>query len=251
MKTAVLLVATSLLSGCAFFGKAAPLDVRYFTLDEGTPAAAPATPAPAVAGKKLGLGSVTAAAHLQSRIVFRDSGVELGFHELQRWSERPDAYVRRAITRALFQERGVEQVLSGGGHVLDVDLLALDEFTGDAPKVRVTLVYSLHDDVKVALENTVTIEKPIAKKNDAPATVTAFREALHEAIAAVADQTVAKLATLPNSPEGVSGAGEQGSALDSGGSSSTGNDHCSKLTGAELVKCRKKQADPGASPKAH
>ena len=246
-----LAAAILLLSGCAFFGKASPLDVRYFTLDEGTPAAASVAPAPAVAGKRLGLGSVTAAAHLQARMVFRDSGVELGFHELQRWSERPDAYVRRAVTRALFQERGVEQVLSGGGHVLDVDLLALDELTGDSPKVRVTLVYSLHDDVRVALENTITIEKPIAKKDDAHAKVTAFREALHEAIATVADQTVVKLATLPNSPEGVSKAAENGSALEQGGSSSAGNDHCANLTGAELVKCRKKQVNPSASPKAH
>lgn len=250
MKTAALLVITSLLSGCAFFGKATPLDVRYFTLDEGTASASSAAATSAPAGKKLGLGTVTAAGHLEARMVFRDSPVELGYHELQRWSERPDAYVRRALTRALFQERGIEQVLSGGGHVLDVDLLALDEFRGDSPRVRVTLAFSLHDDVHVALENTVTIEKPLAKTNDPATTVTAFREALHEAVANVADQTTAKLATLPNSPEGVSKAAANGSALEQGGSSSSGNDQCANLVGAELVKCRKKQLDPRAAPKA-
>ncbi len=250
MKIAAVLLATSLLSGCAFFGKATPLDVRYFTLDEPASAATVA-PEPAVAGKKLGLGSVTAASHLQSRIVFRDSAVELGYHELQRWSERPDAYVRRALTRALFHERGIEQVLSGNGHVLDVDLLALDEIKEDQPKVRVTLAFSLHDDVHVALSNTISVEKPIAKKNDPTATVTAFREALHEAVASVADQTAAKLASSPNPPEGVTGAAANGSALDQGGSSSTGNDHCANLRGAELIKCRKKQVDPSAPAKAH
>lgn len=251
MKTTAWLLCFALpLAGCALFNKATPLDVRYFTLDEGTPATAPAATTPgAAAGKKLRLGSVSAAAHLRERMVFRDSGVEIGYHELQRWSERPDAYVRRAMSRALFQERGAEQVLSGGGHVLDVDLVALDEFTGDAPKVRLTLVFSLHDDVHVVLENSITVEKPIAKKKDAAATVEAFREALREAIGKVADQTVAKLEVTPNPPpsaERVEGA----SALEDGASSSNANDHCASLKGAELIRCRKKQLDPKASPKA-
>lgn len=238
------------LAGCAFFGKAAPLDVRYFTLDaEGAPsAAAPAPSAPgAAAGKKLRLGSVTAAAHLRERLVFRDSPVELGFHELSRWSERPDAYVRRGMSRALYEERGVEQVLSGNGHVVDVDLLALDELKGESPRVRVTLAFSLHDDVRVVLENTVTVEKP-TPKTDMPSVVEAFRDALREAIAKAADQTVAKLEVTPVA---AAGAESTGSALADGAANSNANDNCASLKGAELAKCRKKQLDPKASPKAH
>ena len=239
------------LAGCAFFGKAAPLDVRYFTLDEGSPQSRPAATAPGVAaGKKLRLGSVTAAAHLRERLVFRDSPVELGYHELSRWSERPDAYVRRGISRALYQERGVEQVLSGGGHVLDVDLLSLDEFKGDASKVRVTLAIALHDDVHVVLENQITVEKPIAKSGDMVSTVEAFRDALREAIGQAADQTVAKLEITPDPPPSADRV-EGASALQDGGATSNANDNCATLKGAELAKCRKKQLDPKASPKAH
>lgn len=247
--SALLLCATLPLAGCAFFGKAAPLDVRYFTLDDGAPQSAPAQTAPgAASGKKVRLGSVTAAAHLRERLVFRDSPVELGFHELSRWSERPDAYVRRGMSRALFEERGVEQVLSGASHVVDVDLLALDEITGKDAKVRVTLAFSLHDDVHVALENTITVEKPIAKSGDMPSAVEAFRDALREALAKSADQITAKLEVTPNPPE--TGASSS-SALDRGGASSDANDNCATLRGAELVKCRKKQLDPKANPKAH
>lgn len=185
------------LGGCALTSKSAPLDFRYFTL-EGEPAAS-TTRAPAEGtAPKLRLGSVGAAAHLRERMVYRDSPVELGYHEEERWSERPSAYVRRALSRALFEERGIEQVLSGSGYALDADLLALDEYTGDAPKVRVTLAFSLHDDMNVALETTVSAEKPIAKKDDAPARVEAFRQALREVIAKISDQVMSKLQTLPS-----------------------------------------------------
>jgi len=244
-------LATATATGCALTSKSAPIDIRYFTLDDGAPvAAAPATAPGTAAGKKLRLGTVTAAAHLHERMVYRDSPVELGYHERARWSERPDAYVRRALSRALFQERGVEQVLSGGGHVIDVDLLALDEFTGDSPKARLTVAFSLHDDERVLLESTVSVEKPIAKQDDAPAAVEAFREALREAIAKVADQTVAKLEVTPNPAEGAASA-SGGSALQDGAASSNANDTCANLKGAELLRCKKKRIDPSTSPKGH
>lgn len=235
-------------TGCALTSKSAPLDFRYFTLDEG---AAPVQSASASAapGKKLRLGSVNAAAHLRERMVYRDSPVELGYHEEERWSERPDAYVRRALTRALFEERGLEQVLGGGGYALDADLVALDEFTGDQPKVRVSIVFSLHDDTNVALETSLTAEKPIAKKGDPTARVEAFREALREVVTKLSDQVVGKLQGLPAVP-GAS-TSEPKSALDEGGAKSEASDNCANLKGRELARCRIKQADPKAAPKAH
>lgn len=178
------------LGGCALTSKSTPLNPRYFTLDyasEGQGRVQGDSTATAARGK-LRLGAIEAASHLRERMVFRDSPVELSFHEEQRWSERPQSYLRRGLMQALFDERGVNQSLVGDSVVLDAELLALDELRGKQAKVHVSVHYALHDDSAVLREGTASAERPL-QNDDPEARVVAFREALREVIEKVADQS--------------------------------------------------------------
>src|SRR4051812_29143552 len=107
--------------GCALLNKAEPLTPRYFSAEPSGPGAGAAVERAAALrdasapARELKLGRVTSASYLGERLVFRDSAYELGFYEDRRWTEKPEAYFRRALSRALYEDGGFRRVVSGVG----------------------------------------------------------------------------------------------------------------------------------------
>jgi len=189
--TLVSFVCTLALSGCALLGKNEPLVPRYFTPEyQGDAAAAPVHP-----GLQLRLGRIEGWAHLRERMAGRSSARELFFYEDRRWTERPEVYLRRALARTLFEERGVVEALSGRVVTLDVELTAFEEIE-PAHEARLQARLVLHDDRLGLLQETVTVDQPVAVSGGADparAVVDALSQALHVAVTRMADHVVAKL----------------------------------------------------------
>ena len=178
--------------GCALLSKSDAFVARYFTPESAAPSGVPT----ASSGLELRLGRVNSAAYIKDKIVFRDSAYEIGYYEERRWTENPEVYVRRAVERALFDRRGVRQVVYGSGTTLDVDIVAFEEVLAPEHVGRVQLSYSMIDDRVVRFARSVTIERPIAKvagEANADATVQALSASLVDAVDALADQAVAEL----------------------------------------------------------
>ena len=181
-----------LVPGCALLGKSDPVTPRYFSAD----AADPSVPRADATGLELRLGRVNADAYIKDRIVHRDSAFEIGYYDDRVWSEKPEAYVRRALARALFDERGVTQLLSGVGATLDVDVVAFEEVREPVHLARIELVYVVYDDRVVRLSRSVVVERPIAPaKGDAAANqmAKALSSALVAAVDAVASAATSEL----------------------------------------------------------
>jgi cholesterol transport system auxiliary component len=177
-------------SGCALLTKQDAMTVRYFspeharaqlTAADGGRAEGPGTP--------LRLGRVTAGTHLRERIVYRDAAYELGFYDDRRWTERPDAYVRRELSRALFEERGFSRVLSAMAPTLEVEVVSFEEHRRrDGTVGRVELRVLVHDDATVLLEESITVERPVTGGTGIEHTVAALGAALGEAARQVAER---------------------------------------------------------------
>ena len=186
MKTLVLFLA---LTGCALLGKNDPQVPRYFTPEYDADA-------PAVVARsdlQLRLGRVEGWSHLRERMAARRSDRELIYYEDRRWTERPEIYLRRALSRALFEERGVGESLSGRAVTLEVELIAFEEM-GQAHQARMQARFMLRDDRSGLLEETITVDRPVAAGADqARAMADALSQALHEAVTRIADRVVAKL----------------------------------------------------------
>lgn len=178
---------------CALTSKAEPLTPRYFSPEQES---VPATPAPAAAPVELRLGEVAAAAHLEERIAYRPSEGELGYYESWRWTEPPQAYLRRALSRELFERRGLVRVVSGNAPTLNVELTSFEELRGDPARARVEIAIVLRGDRRALLERTLRKELALpAGSSDEPLRLTrALSRALESAVSEVADQVSARLA---------------------------------------------------------
>jgi ABC-type uncharacterized transport system auxiliary subunit len=191
------------LSGCALTSKSKPLEVRYFSPEVARKTAeAPATPS----GLELKLGRISGASHIKDELVYRDAGQALGFHAGRRWAEAPQDYVRRALTRDLFQSRGLKQIVAGPGLVLDADLETFEERRAPARVARVDLTWRLRDDKVVLVQRTVTVEHPIAA-GTAPggeptpdAVASAMANTLGEALDQTVEAVVTELGKVPATP---------------------------------------------------
>jgi cholesterol transport system auxiliary component len=195
-------LACSWLAACALFSKAEPLVPRYFTPEDSVVAATAAQNAGPTDGsdpRRLRLGSVRGGSHLRERIMFRQTTHELAYYEDRRWTERPEAYLRRALARALFEERGLARVVSGSVATLEAELVAFEEIRAPTHTVRVQVIVTLSDDRVVRLQQTFTAEQPVqnarssGQRDDADAVVDALANALHQCVAQIADAVVAKL----------------------------------------------------------
>jgi ABC-type uncharacterized transport system auxiliary subunit len=181
--------------GCAFFTKSDPVVVRYFTPEGlGSPAGPSArftagTTSPAAVD--LRIGRINSASYLRDRIAFRDESFEIGYYERLRWTEKPEAYLRRALGRALFQEQGVHQIVSGPGPTLEVDLDAFEELKSPRHAARIQVTWLLHDEQRVQFQETFTIERPIPSGDVsgsggiAPAMAEAFEQAVQRVVGRV------------------------------------------------------------------
>jgi cholesterol transport system auxiliary component len=196
MKAILLVVlAAAALPGCALLRKNDPVVPRYFTLEyDGDPAAVRAP-----AGLQLRLGRVEGWSHLRERMVARNASREFSYSEDQRWTERPEIFLRRALARTLFEERGVVEVLSGRAITLEVELIAFEEIR-QPHQVRMQAGLVLRDDRTSLLQETITVEWPVAESggtDGAPAVVDAFSQALRAGVTQIADRVVARLAAQP------------------------------------------------------
>lgn len=196
-----LLLISVFLGGCALTSKSEPLDIRYFTPERVKAQLTSATEAPKNDALLLELGRVTSASHIREKMAFRDASWEVGYHEDRRWTERPDAYVRREIGRTLFEERGFRRsVGAANAATLEIELIAFEEIRAKSTHVaRVQLRMILHDGRDVLHEETITVDKPLAGEGEArvDAVVGATAEALDAAAALVADRTQKVITSRP------------------------------------------------------
>jgi cholesterol transport system auxiliary component len=168
--------------------------VRYYTPESGAATSGGATTAPAMQPLSLVLGRVRASAYLKERIAYRASAHELGFYEARRWTERPESYLRRALSASLFEQRGLAPAVAGPGPTLDVELTAFEETRAPARVARLRAVYMLYGGGMPAVERTVTVERPIAHTPDpTDGVVRALSAALDEGVARISDDVVGQL----------------------------------------------------------
>lgn len=189
-------------AGCALTSRSEPMRVRYYTLDT-APGKPP--PGPSHSPVELRLGRIEASDYLNEQIAIRNGRHELEFYDDLRWSEKPAQYLRRALTRALFQERGVTRAYSGMAPTLDVELTEFEELRDAQPKVRLSALVTLHDERRSQLEETITVERPLqgasaSTSGGAEATAAALSAAMGEAVAGLAERVIAQLNTNPPNP---------------------------------------------------
>lgn len=189
-----------LLSSCAFFDRAEVRYPRYFSPD--LPLATSKIGSKR-SGVELRLGRVSAGSYIAEKIVFRESDYEVGFYDYLMWTERPEVYLRRALTRVLFEEEGLMSILSGAAPTLDVELVSFEEVRGPNPVALVRIAFSLHNDRVVFLQQTMAIERPIVLTGDrrkVDAVPEALGEALRIAVYEVSGRVLRDLAALAPPP---------------------------------------------------
>lgn len=199
----LLLLLACLCSGCALLSKAQPLAPRYFSPSYVSPAAERAPAATSRGpGPELRLGQIEAAVHLEERIAYRPGPGELGYYESWRWTEPPQAYLRRALARELFERRGLVRVVSGNAPTLSVELTSFEELREGQPRARVELAVLLRGERHALLERTLREERPLpAGAAEDPRRLTeSLSRALDAAVSQVADLVSARLAEPPREP---------------------------------------------------
>ncbi|HEX3598045.1 MAG TPA: ABC-type transport auxiliary lipoprotein family protein [Polyangiaceae bacterium] len=188
--------------GCALLTKNAPLDPRYFTPEPASDRGGAST---APTELSVRLGPVTSGSEIRQNLVVRNAGHELSFSDEDRWTEKPEAYLRRALSHELFERRGVRRVVSGPSLTVEVELVAFEEVVQPAGNVaRVVATLVLHDERVVREEKTLTVEVPVDRakeKEHAEDTVRALSRALARIVSGIADEVI-------RTPEAPLGAGE-------------------------------------------
>lgn len=192
-------LACLVLAGCALTSRGHPREDRYFTPERVEHST---TRAPGEARAELRVGRVSAASNLRYPIVHRDSPVEIEPYHTLRWTRLPEAYVERALLRALFEQHPLVQAVSGSAPTLDVEVTAFEEVRGSRPAGRVELTYVLQDDTSVILRGTIAAQRPAASPQ-IEAIVPAIRAAMLDATSQLADRVTAALEQRPpRAPEG-------------------------------------------------
>ncbi|HEX8791861.1 MAG TPA: ABC-type transport auxiliary lipoprotein family protein [Polyangiaceae bacterium] len=171
--------------GCALVSRGEVLSVRYFSPEpiRSTLGSASAQgPRPAIR-----LGRVRGAPYLRERIAHRDSEYEVGFYDDRAWTERPEAYVRRALVRKLFEERGFVRMTGGTAPTLELEVVAFEELRmPPLHAARVEVHYQIRRNETALAERTIRIDRPVAGGRFEDV-VAAFSGALDEATGRIAD----------------------------------------------------------------
>jgi cholesterol transport system auxiliary component len=177
-------------AGCALLTKSDSVYVRYFTPEPRERSESALAPTSDAAANNLSvrLGRVNALSYLKDRIAFRDADYEIGFHDLWQWTEKPESYLRFGMERALFEEHGVQQIISGAGPTLELELDAFDEVRSPRHVARVQVTWLLYGDQTVLIQNTVTVDHAIAPgadPKDPKPLVSAMSDALGDVVAEI------------------------------------------------------------------
>jgi cholesterol transport system auxiliary component len=179
-------------TACALSSKGEPLTPRYFSVAEAGALAAPEQRA-ASSPLSLRLGRLEAAAHLEERMAYRIHAAELGYYEDRRWTEPPEAYLRRALERELFEERGLRRIVSGPAPALDVELVGFEELRYGGERARVALRFTVYDDREAWLESSLDVERPLPQGSGPTALAVALSGALSGAVQQLAEKVAAEL----------------------------------------------------------
>lgn len=184
------LAVTVALSGCALLGKSDPVVPRYFAAEyDGEAPGARARPE-----LQLRLDRVEGWSHLRERMVVRSAAREFLFCEDRRWLERPEVYLRRALARTLFEERGVVEAISGRAVALEVELIAFEELA-QPHEIRLQARVVLIDERVALLAETITVAQPVGGEGSDPARaiVDAYSAGLKTGVGLIADRVIARL----------------------------------------------------------
>ncbi len=169
-----------------------PADPRYFTPGGAVPPAAEGARA-RPEGPELRLRRVSAADYLRRRMVWR-RGVEVGFHDLLRWTEPPSRYVQARLEHELFERRGLRRVTRPNARALTVELTAFDDVLEPTHEAVVSLDVLLVDASQVALlDRTFRVSRPI-ESDEPEAVARALGEALSQGIGEVGEAVERALA---------------------------------------------------------
>lgn len=183
-------------SACALTSRSEPMQIRYFTLEDSAGAElAPRAPE-RHENLELRLGRIDASGDLSDELAVRTGANELTYRDDQRWTEKPEQYLRRNLERALFQERGLTRAYSGRAPTLDVELIELAEVEGAPTKARVRALLHLHDERKGLCDQAFEVVQPIEQgAADVTQTVAALSKALHKTVGEMSDRVVQCLAS--------------------------------------------------------
>ncbi len=182
MRATVMLVLVLLLQGCALFSKGDASTRRFYSADLPP---LPESPGVTHGSIELRLGRVAAKRTMSERIMYRASEHEVGYYDDRLWTERPEAYLRRALTRVLFEEQGLKAIVGGPSQTLDVELLMFEEVKAPAHVARVRMAFTLADERVVSLQQTITVERPITAttpEDEGPALAQAMGFALRDSM---------------------------------------------------------------------
>jgi cholesterol transport system auxiliary component len=121
-------------------------------------------------------------------IVYRDHAYERGYYEDKRWTEWPEAYVRRALGRALYQSHRFKRAIGGTALTIEVELIAFDDLRLHAGRAaRVELQWIVFEGSEVLYEDTVTVDSPVAvAQPEIEDVVAAMSNALDRAVELIA-----------------------------------------------------------------
>jgi cholesterol transport system auxiliary component len=191
MRRAALVLVAALLSGCALTQKGEALAVRYFTPEHLRPRLTGA--GGQAAGPELRLGRVTSGTQLREPIAYREGAYEVGYYDDRRWTERPEVYVRRALARVLFEERGLRRATAGDAPTLEIEVIAFEEVKASTlHAARVVLRVVLSAD-RTVVEDTIVREEPVPAGAPIDEVVAAIARALDGAADEVARRVEAAL----------------------------------------------------------
>jgi hypothetical protein len=184
-----------LAAGCALTNKAPPVDFRYFSPESET--TRERHPQAGGESRALRLGRVTSGANLRTRIVHRDSPLEAREYETLRWTENPEVFVRRSLSRALFEDRSFQEALDGPAPVIEVEVVAFEEVrTAHGRAGRIRLRWQLHDDRWVLGRGDLTVDRDAAGAG-IEHVVAALSAAMEEATGDIAAAVSVRLAAPP------------------------------------------------------
>lgn len=191
MRRAVLgLMGAVALQACALLSRHEVMALRTYTPEDAPGLAV--VPRSAGVGSALRLGRVTSADSLDRRVMRREGPHEVAYLEDREWTERPEAYLRRALARTLFEEGRLGGVVGGAAPALDVELLAFEEVRAPAWVGRVTLSLSVGDERGVSLQQTLSCERKVVVRGaegEGSAVARALGEALRDAVDEVSRRT--------------------------------------------------------------
>ena len=181
------------LSGC--LGGSAPHS-RYFAPLVELP---PAQPAGEPLLRDRGLN---APPHLKDRIVWRLSDVEVGVYDLRRWLAAPPQMVSTALTRELFQGRGLRRTMAGSAPALEVELELFEEELAPGHLARIQLSALLvNREQEALLDKTYRVERAIADE-EPESMARAMGQALAELSGQVADDVLQAMAQPAKQDDG-------------------------------------------------